>query len=707
MKTLARIMLILLLVPVISCQQKRLQYPETRKFDQTDNYFGTMVADPYRWLEDDNSEETKAWVEAENKVTFAYLDQIPFREKIKETLTRMWNYPKVSAPFRSGSRYFFAKNDGLQNQSVFYIMDKLGGEPRVFLDPNTLSDDGTVALSTFSPSKDGKYVGYGIARAGSDWNEYYVRDIASVTDLSDHLQWIKFSGMSWFGDGFFYSRFPQPSASDQLKGENLNNKVYFHTVGTPQEQDKLVYEDAAHPGWSFGAGVTEDKKYLVISATESTSGNALYFKDLAKASNPVIKVIETFESEFNVIDHIDGDFLVMTNFQAPNYKVIKINVKNHTQDNWKDFIPEKPDQVLKGVSLVGGKVFAQYEKDAHSMVEVYDMNGTYQYNIEFPTAGTVYGFGGEMQDTITFYTFTSFTYPAIIYKYNINKNTSELYYKTEVDIDLEAYETKQVFYLSKDSTKVPMYIVYKKGLVLNGKNPTWLYGYGGFNISYTPSFSISNLFWLNNGGVYALANIRGGGEYGEKWHLAGTKQNKQNVFDDFICAAKYLVNEKYTSTSKLVVQGGSNGGLLIGAVINQAPEMFRVAFPQVGVMDMLRYHKFTIGRYWAIDYGTSEDNQEMFNYLYGYSPLHNIREGLKYPAVMVTTADHDDRVVPAHSFKYAATLQEKYQGKNPVLIRIETRAGHGGGMPTSKRIQEVTDMYSFAFFNLGITPEFK
>ena len=704
MKTPVRLICMILLPVIFSCQSSRISYPETRKCDQTDDYFGTQVADPYRWLEDDMSEETGAWVEAQNLVTFNYLGKIPFRDKIGEKLTRMWNYPRISAPFKAGGKYFFTKNDGLQNQSVVFIMDELGNEPRVFLDPNTFSEDGTVALSDFSPSRDGKYVGYGIARSGSDWNEFFIRDIATGTDLSDHLKWIKFSGISWYGDGFYYSRYPEPEEGETMKGENLHNKIYYHKTGTPQDQDILIYEDPEHPGRGFSTSVTEDKKYLIISVTESTSGNALYFQDISRPGNPVHKMIDTFDKDFFMVYHLDGKFLIMTNYEAPNYKVIQVDVKNFQKENWTDFIPEKENQVLRGISLVGEKFFAQYEKDAHSEVEVYDTDGKYLYNIAFPAIGSVTGFSGERQDSITFYTFTSFTYPAVIYKYNIAENKSVLYHKTEIDIDLDAYETKQVFYPSKDSTLVPMFIVHKKGIMLNGKNPVWLYGYGGFNISETPFFSVTNLFWIDQGGVFALANLRGGGEYGEKWHQAGTKMNKQNVFDDFIYAAKYLIAEKYTSRSKLVIQGGSNGGLLIGAVINQAPELFRVAFPQVGVMDMLRYHKFTIGRYWATDYGTSEDSPEMFRYLYAYSPLHNIKEGVKYPAVMVTTADHDDRVVPAHSFKYAATLQEKYRGRNPVLIRIETKAGHGAGMPTAKRIQAVTDIYAFAFYNLGITP---
>jgi prolyl oligopeptidase len=697
------ILFVTLVVILVSCQQG-MQYPETRKTEQSDEYFGTMVDDPYRWLEDDNSEETRAWVVAQNEVTGAYLEKIPFREKINKRLTEVWNYPRVSAPFKEGGHYFFSKNDGLQNQSVYYIQDDLDDEPREFLDPNKLSEDGTVALSGFAPSKDGKYVGFSIARSGSDWNEFYVKDVTTGEDLEDHLKWIKFSGMSWYDNGFFYSRFPEPVEGDALKGRNLNNRLYYHVLGTPQSDDRLIYEDAENPEYMFNGGVTEDNRYLVISATESTSGNAFYFKDLTIPGSEIIRVVESFDNDYYVLDHKDGYFYVMTNYDAPNYRVVKIDVNDVSREKWTDFVPEKEDEVLKGFSMVGGKVFVTYEKDAHSEVDVLDLDGEFLYQVEFPTIGSAYGFGGKMEDEFTFYTFTSYTYPSVIYKYDIESNTSEIHHRSEIDFAIEEYQTKQVFYESKDGTTVPMFIVHKKDLELNGKNPAWLYGYGGFNISLTPGFDVRRLVWLENGGIYAVANLRGGGEYGEKWHEAGTKMNKQNVFDDFIAAANFLIDENYTSSEMLVCQGGSNGGLLVGAVINQAPDLFKVAFPQVGVMDMLRYHKFTIGKFWATDYGTSEDSKEMFEYLYNYSPLHNISSDEAYPAVMITTADHDDRVVPAHSFKYAATLQEKQSGKSPVLIRIETKAGHGGGMPTSKRIEALTDLYAFAFKNLGIEP---
>nr|WP_321405480.1 prolyl oligopeptidase family serine peptidase [uncultured Carboxylicivirga sp.] len=705
MKHLNLISLFALLL-LFSCEttQKQFNYPDTPKGDVDDNYFGTDVADPYRWLEDDRSEETAQWVKAENQVTFSYLESIPFREKIKNRLTEIWNYPRRSAPWKEGGMYFFSKNDGLQNQSVYYMQQTLNDEPVLFMDPNKLSEDGTVALANFSVSDDGKYLGYGTSTGGSDWREFYVKDIATGEKLNDHLQWIKFSGISWYKDGFFYSRYPTPKEGDELKGQNSNSKIYYHKVGTTQDEDQLIYEDTEHPNWGFYAGVTDDEKYMIISVTESTSGNALYFKGLETSDSEINKVIETFDKDYNVIDHYDGSLWVMTNDEAPKYKVIKIDVNKPGKENWTDLIPEDDKNVLQSISVVGGKIFANYQQDAHSIVKVYSMNGEYLYDVELPSIGTVSGFSGKKEDNITFYTFSSYTYPSVIYKYDTENNTSELYHKTEIDFAIDQYETKQIFYESKDGTQIPMFIVHKKGLELNGNNPTWLYGYGGFNVSLNPRFDIRRLVWLENGGVFAVANLRGGGEYGEEWHKAGTLMNKQNVFDDFIAAGHYLVEQGYTNPDLLAAQGGSNGGLLIGAVINQAPELFRVAYPQVGVMDMFRYQKFTIGRYWATDYGTSEDNKEMFEYLYKYSPVHNIDGNLNYPSVMVTTADHDDRVVPAHSFKYIATLQNAYKGNRPVLIRIETDAGHGAGKPTSKTIEEWTDLYTFAFDQMSINP---
>ncbi len=691
---------------IAACTPKpeKINYPMTKKVDTVDVYFGHEVADPYRWLEDDRSDETAEWVKAQNEVTQNYLTKIPYREQVEARLTKLWDYPKISAPFKEGGNFYVFKNNGLQNQSVAYIMDSLNGNERIILDPNKLSDDGTVSLSNFTPSKDGKYIAYGVSRGGSDWREFYVKDIETGNDLDDHILWAKFSGISWFKDGFFYTRYPEPKEGDALKGVNENSKVYFHKVGTAQNDDHLVYEDTEHPQCSFGAYTTDDKKYLIISVTESTSGNAFYIKDIEKCGD-VVKIVENFDNDFSVIDHIDGKLLVMTNYNAPKYKVIEIDINDFAPEKWVDFIPEK-EGVLQSVSLVGGKVITKYLKDAHSHVEIFDMQGKYEYDLELPVLGTVSGFGGEKEDTYTFYTLTSFTTPATVYKYDIANNISEKYQESEIDFNPNEYETKQVFYESKDGTKIPMFIVHKKGVEQNGKNPVLLYGYGGFNISLTPSFSISRLIWLEQGGVYALMNLRGGGEYGEEWHKAGTLMQKQNVFDDCIAAAEYLINENYTSKGKIALLGGSNGGLLVGAVVNQRPDLFGAAIPAVGVMDMLRYHKFTIGRYWATDYGTSEDSEEMFKYLVKYSPVHSVKDNVEYPAILVTTGDHDDRVVPAHSFKYIATLQDKYKGNNPVLIRIETQAGHGAGKPTAKIIEEYSDMYSFMFYNTGLTPKY-
>ncbi|MGC9331632.1 MAG: prolyl oligopeptidase family serine peptidase [Bacteroidales bacterium] len=685
--------------------KKRWDYPKTKKTDVVDEYFGTEVPDPYRWLENDTSPETKAWVKKQNEVTFSYLESIEFRDEIRKRLKSIWDYPKISAPCHKAGYYFLYKNDGLQNQSVLYYKSKIEDEDKVLLDPNKLSEDGTVALAGISVSDDGKYLAYGISRSGSDWNEYYVKEIESGKVLDDKLEWIKFSGVTWFEDELFYSRYPEPEEGMALSSENKNNKIYHHTLGDDQSKDKLVYEDPEHPDWEFSAVTTDDNKYLIIYVTESTSGNALYLKDLKNEQSEIQKIIIDFENDYWVVDHIDGKLYVMTNDDAAKYRLIAIDPDNPEPENRETVIEEK-DFVLHSVKYIGGKLIAQYLKDAHSVVKVFDKDGTFLYDVDIPVLGTVYGFGGEKEDTVSFYTVTSFTTPSTVYKYNIQTNTSELYQTSKIDFDAGKYETRQVFYESKDGTKVPMFIVHKKGIELDGANPTILYGYGGFNISLTPSFSISRLVWLEQGGVYAVANLRGGGEYGEEWHQAGTKMNKQNVFDDFIAAAEYLINKDYTNPDKLAVMGGSNGGLLVGAVINQRPDLFHVAVPSVGVMDMLRYHLFTIGKFWASDYGTSSDSKKMFEYLYAYSPLHNIDSDKDYPAVLVKTADHDDRVVPAHSFKYIATLQEKYEGNNPVMIRIETKAGHGSGKPTEKIIDEYADMYAFIFDNMDITPEF-
>ncbi len=704
------ISLVLCALLFISCNNGKknkmdfdLNYPETHKDDVTDNYFGTEVADPYRWLEDDNSEETAEWVKKQNDLTFKYFENIPYRTQIKDRLQKIWDFPKMSAPVKKLNRYYYYRNDGLQNQSVLFYKDDLKGEETELLDPNMLDKDGSISLSTISISDDGKYLGYSISKAGSDWEEIFVRNIETLEDLDDHLEWVKFSGIAWYNDGFYYSRYQEPDKGQELSGVNTNSKVYYHKIGTQQTEDKLIYEDKANPEIGFYASITESKKYLIISASQSTSGNALYVKNLDSPNMPFKKIVEGFDDDFQVVDEINDKLYVYTNFNAPKYKIIEIDLKNPIVTRWKDFISEE-DGVLQMASFIGGRFIANYMKDAHSVVKIFDEKGKYLHDLDMNVIGTISGFSGDRDDQVTFYTVTSFTTPATIYQYNIEKNKSVLYEKSKIDFKTEDYVTKQVFYKSADGTKIPMFIIYKNGIALDGNNPTLLYGYGGFNISLTPYFSIARCVWLEQGGIVAIPNIRGGGEYGEDWHKAGTLMKKQNVFNDFIAAAEYLIDQKYTSPERMTIQGGSNGGLLIGAVTNQRPDLFAVALPAVGVMDMLRYHKFTIGRYWSTDYGTSEDSKEMFQYLYDYSPIHNIKPDVEYPAVLVTTADHDDRVVPAHSFKYIATLQNTYTGENPVLIRIETQAGHGAGKPTMKMIEEIADMYAFAFYNMDFTP---
>jgi prolyl oligopeptidase len=681
-----------------------MDYPETQKTDVADNYFGTSVPDPYRWLEDDMSEETAEWVKAQNAVTFDYLQKIPFRDQIRDRLEQLWNYERMGTPFEEGDYYFYSYNNGLQNQNVIYFTRDINEKGVVFLDPNKLSDDGTVALTNFSVSNDAKYVGYGIAMAGSDWNEFFVKEIETGEQLDDHLKWIKFSGMSWYRNGFFYSRYDEPEGS-KMSGVNENKKLFYHKVGTPQEQDELIYSDPENPMWSFEGTVTEDEKYLIITVYESTSGNGFYCMELGKKERHIQKIVNNFENDYIVVGNDGNKLFFLTNYKAPMYKLIEVDLSKQGAENWKDIIPENPDQVLKSCSMAGGKFIAEYEKDARSVVEVFSRAGEKMYEIELPGIGSVAGISAKNKSNEIFYGFTSFNVPTEIYRYNIESRDAELIFKPELDFDTEEYITEQVFYESKDGTRVPMFIVHKKGVKMDGSRPTLLYGYGGFNISYTPSFSVTNLIWLENNGVYALANIRGGREYGEKWHKAGTIFNKQNVFDDFIAAGEYLVKENYTSPDRLAIFGGSNGGLLVGAVTNQRPDLFAVAMPAVGVMDMLRFHKFTIGKYWVTDYGSSEDSAQ-FEYISKYSPLHNIKENVEYPAVLVTTADHDDRVVPAHSFKYIATLQEKYKGNNPALIRIETKAGHGAGKPVSKVIDEYADRWAFAFYNMVFTPNY-
>lgn len=705
--------LIFVLISIImstSCMQKNqhvnIKYPKAKKVDSTDVYFGHEVADPYRWLEDDNSEETAEWVAAENAITNDYLSTIPFRENLRKRLTEIWNYPKYGVPFKKGNNLFYFKNDGIQNQSVLYIQADIDEPAEVLLDPNQLSEDGTVALASMGISKDGKYLGYSIARGGSDWNEIFVMEIESRKVLEDHIKWVKFSGVSWQGDGFYYSGYNKPDEGEELKGQNRFHKVFYHVLGTKQDSDQLIFEDKNNPLRTFYGYTTEDEQFLIVSESESTSGNSLYAAKLSDKKKPEFtKIANGFENDFNVVDNIGDKLLIMTNYEAPMQKLVLSEYNNSDPDKWEVIVPEK-EQVLQGSSLVGDQLFVQYLEDAQSKAYFYSLDGELLHELELPTMGTLSGFNGEKGETTAYYGFTSFTFPSSVYQYDIATQKSTVMQTSEVDFNPELYQTEQVFFSSKDGTRVPMFIIHKKNLNMNNDNPVLLYGYGGFNISLTPSFSVSRATFLEQGGVYVMVNLRGGGEYGEKWHEQGTLMNKQNVFDDFIYAAKYLINNKYTSPEKLAIAGGSNGGLLVGAVMTQEPNLFKVAIPMVGVLDMLRYHNFTIGWAWASDYGRSDDSEEMFNYLYGYSPLHNIKTGVSYPATMAITADHDDRVVPAHTFKFMATLQAKDGGKNPVLVRIETKAGHGAGKPTSKQIDEATDMYSFIMYNLGMKPKY-
>jgi len=611
----------------------------------------------------------------------------------------------MGTPFKEGDLYFYSYNTGLQNQSIIYMKKSLEDEGEVFLDPNGFSEDGTVALAGLSFSNNHKYAAYGISKGGSDWREFFVKELATGEDLDDHIEWIKNSGISWYKSGFFYTRYDKPAEGDELKGENINAKTYYHQLGTPQSEDVLEYQDEAHPNRSFHIGATEDEKYILLMAYESTSGNSLAFKKAGLDDTPYTWIDKDFDDDWSPIGNHKNTLYVLTNNEAPLYRLVGIDLNNPARENWVDIIPEHEKNVLESATLAGGKIIASYIKDAYNSASVYELNGSLLHEVSVPGIGSIGGFSGKMEDNTAFYSFTSFNYPSTSFKYSIAENKAEVFYTPEVDFDAEAYETKQLFYKSKDGTEIPMFIVHKKGLELDGTNPTLLYGYGGFNISMTPSFSTTRAVWMEQGGVFALANIRGGGEYGEAWHKAGTILQKQNVFDDFIAAAEYLIDENYTSNKRLAIYGGSNGGLLIGAVINQRPELFAAAIPMVGVMDMLRFHKFTIGRYWTVDYGSSDDPEE-FKYLLGYSPIHNISADKNYPAVLVTTGDHDDRVVPAHSFKYAATLQEKYTGNNPVMIRINTDAGHGAGKPTDMVIQEYTDVWAFIYKNLDFTPEF-
>lgn len=677
-----------------------VNYPETTKNPVVDTYFGTEVTDNYRWLEDDRSKETESWVKTENEVTFDYLDKIPYRNQLKDRLSELWNYEKVGSPFIEGDYTYYYKNDGLQNQYVVYRKKGGEGEEEVFLDPNTFSDDGTTSLGGLNFSKDGKTAAYSISEGGSDWRKIIVIDVESKKIKEDTLVDVKFSGINWKGnEGFYYSSYDKPKGSE-LSAKTDQHKLYYHKLGTSQKNDPIIFGGTAAEKHRYVGGyLTEDDRYLVITASTSTSGNKLFIKDLAKKNSKLISVIDNFDSDTYVIDNRGSQLYLVTNLNAPNQKIVTVDAKNPTPDNWKDFIAET-EHVLSP-SSGGGYFYTEYMVDAISKVLQYDMDGKLVREIKLPGVGNAGGFGGKKDAKIDYFSFTNYNTPGSIYKFNIETGESELYWKPEIDFNPEDYESNQVFYTSKDGTKVPMIITHKKGVELNGKNPTILYGYGGFNISLNPGFSISNAVWMEQGGVYAVPNLRGGGEYGKKWHVAGTQMQKQNVFDDFIAAAEYLIENKYTSSEYLAIRGGSNGGLLVGATMTQRPDLMRVALPAVGVLDMLRYHTFTAGAGWAYDYGTAEQSEEMFNYLKGYSPVHNVKEGVEYPATLVTTGDHDDRVVPAHSFKFAAELQDKQQGNNPVLIRIETNAGHGAGTPVAKTIEQYSDIFGFTLFNMG------
>jgi prolyl oligopeptidase len=707
----AAVLTLATLAPVIyragarAASDTKITYPESKKVEQVDDYFGTKVADPYRWLEDETSADTKAWVEDQNRLTFGYLDQIPYREKLKARLTELYNYPRISAPFHRGETYFFTKNDGLQNQSVYYIQKGVNGKPEVFLDPNKFSTDGTSVLSAFTLSKDGKYLAYGISQGGSDWVTLNVMEVGTRNKLADEIMWLKASGVAWQGDGFYYSRYPEPAKGRELSSKNEFQAVYFHKVGTPQSADVLIYDDKENPQRFQNVDTTDDERFAVLTISErgkGKKGNSLFYKDVSKGETRFVPIVaEIGDDSYGVIDNVGDKFLIRTNHNAPNGRVILVDPKNADEKNWKDVLPERAEP-LQGTGTAGGKLFASWRKDVATRAYVFSLDGKLENEIVLPGVGTAGGFGGLSDDKEVFYSFTSFNFPPTIYKYDIASKKSTVFRTVDIPgFKPDAYETKQVFYNSKDGTRVPMFLVYKKGLKLDGNNPTVLYGYGGFNVVTSPNFSSLRMALLEQGVVYASANMRGGGEYGEKWHEAGTKLKKQNVFDDFIAAAEWLIANKYTSSNKLAIQGGSNGGLLVGAVANQRPELFRAVVEQAGVMDMLRFQKFTIGWNWVADYGSSENNEAEFKALYAYSPIHNVKPGAKYPSTLITTADHDDRVVPAHNYKYAAALQAAQGGDNPILIRIDTNSAHGASN-TTKSIEQARDIYAFLFENLGV-----
>ena len=694
------ILMTMALVANTAVSAQGLQYPKAAKDGTVDDYFGVKVADPYRWLENDTSAQTAAWVEAENQVTNAYLQKIPFRGKLLNRLTELANYEKLSAPRKRSGKWYFYKNNGLQNQSVMYVMDELGSEPRVFLDPNKLSDDGTVALKGVYFSHNGKYAAYTISRSGSDWEEIFVIDLKTGQLTEDHIEWAKFTGAAWKGDGFYYSAYDAPVKGKEFSNMNSGHKIYYHKIGTPQSEDVLFYQNAAYPMRFYYTSVNEEETLMYLFESGAGAGNNLFVRDLRQPESQFIQMTSNMDYQYEQV-YDDGDKIYLyTNYGAPKGRIMVADIRQPGLDNWQELIPEQ-ENALGGVDVINRQFILTYQKDASDHAYLYGLDGKLQHEIKLPSVGSV-GFTGHEKEPECFYTFTSFTIPGTIYRYDMAKNESMLYSSPKVKFRQDDYTSEQVFFESKDGTRIPMFLTYKKGLKKNGKNPVYLYGYGGFNISLGPSFSAMRIPFLENGGIYAQVTLRGGGEYGEEWHLAGTKMQKQNVFDDFIGAAEWLINEGYTCKDKLAIVGGSNGGLLVGACMTQRPDLFGVAIPEVGVMDMLRYHKFTIGWNWASDYGTSEDSKEMFEYLKGYSPLHNLKPGTAYPATLVTTADHDDRVVPAHSFKFAATLQECHQGDKPVLIRIDTKAGHGGGKPLAKVLEEQADIYGFILYNMGV-----
>jgi prolyl oligopeptidase len=683
---------------VMNAQTTKINYPETKKIDHIDTYFGEQINDYYRWLEDDRSPETEMWVKKQNVVTNVYLNRIPYRNQLKERMEKLWNYEKIGAPFKEGDFTYYYKNNGLQNQSVLYRKDASGKE-EIFLDPNTFSKDGTTSLGGINFSKDGSLVAYSISEGGSDWRKVIVMEAKTKKIIGDTIVDVKFSGVSWYkNEGFYYSSYDKPVGSE-LSAKTDQHKLYYHKLNTSQKTDKLVFGGDVKRRY-VGGGVSEDEKYLFISAANSTSGNELYYLDLSKPDAKIVTLIDNYENDNDVLDNKGSKIYLVTNYKAPNKRVVTFDLSNPAKENWKDCIAETENVLSPNTG--SGYIFASYMKDAVSFIKQYDYNGKLVRDIQLPGVGTAGGFGGKEKETTLYFSFTNYVTPGTTYAFDPKTGKSEVYQKPKVDFNSADYESKQVFYTSKDGTKIPMIITYKKGTKLNGKNPTILYGYGGFNVSLTPSFSIANAVWLENGGVYAVANLRGGGEYGKKWHDAGTQLKKQNVFDDFIAAAEYLIKEKYTSSDYLAIKGGSNGGLLVGAVMTQRPDLVKVALPAVGVLDMLRYHTFTAGAGWAYDYGTSEQSKEMFEYIKGYSPVHNVKAGTKYPATMVTTGDHDDRVVPAHSFKFAAELQAKQAGDNPVLIRIDVNAGHGAGKSVAATIQENVDMQVFTLYNMGV-----